>query len=63
MRIAALFDKLLAGPARLWKRIYRFLEHRAERHIETWLATLQYKRRYTNPDLIKRYRQRPSAER
>jgi hypothetical protein len=56
-------DKLLKTlrvvPGRLWSRLYRFLMRRAERHIEKWLSTLQYKRRYTNPDLIKRYRQRP----
>jgi hypothetical protein len=50
----------LLGPAmRLWQRFYRFLEDRAERHVAAWLASLQYKRRYTNPDLVKRYRQRP----
>jgi hypothetical protein len=63
MRISALIDHLIGAPARVWKRIYRFLEDRAERHIETWLSALQYKRRYTNPDLIKRYRGRPSTER
>jgi hypothetical protein len=59
MRISTAIDSLLAAPARVWKRIYRFLEDRAERHIAAWLSALQYKRRYTNPDLIKKYRQRP----
>jgi hypothetical protein len=59
MRISGAFDTMLSAPARVWKRFYRFLEDRAERHIAAWLSALQYKRRYTNPDLIKRYRQRP----
>jgi hypothetical protein len=63
MRISLLIDRLIGAPARVWKWIYDFLEDRAQRHIETWLSALQYKRRYTNPDLIKRYRQRPPTER
>lgn len=49
---------LLARPLRGWERVRGFLESCAERHIAAWLSSLQYKRRYTNPDLIKKYRQR-----
>jgi hypothetical protein len=59
MRTARTIDAVLSAPARVWKRFHRLLEDRAERHIAAWLSALQYKRRYTNPDLIKRYRQRP----
>ena len=59
MRAPPAFDRLLGAPVRLWKWFYGLLQARAERHIEAWLSALQYKRRYTNPDLIKRYRQRP----
>ena len=59
MRISTTIDSLLGAAARVWKRVYGFLQDRAERHIAAWLSALQYKRRYTNPDLIKRYRRRP----
>lgn len=47
---------ILAYPARLWTRLTRYLNARADRHVAAWSSSLQYKRRYTNPDVAKRYR-------
>jgi len=48
---------VLSYPALLWARIYQFLNEHADRKVDAWGASLQYKRRYTNPDVAKRYRQ------
>ena len=48
---------LLSYPARLWARVYQFLNEQAEKEVNAWGSSLQYKRRYTNPDTAKRYRQ------
>jgi hypothetical protein len=45
--------------AQLWERLNKFLYARAEREVAAWGSSLQYKRRYTNPDAAKRYRQAP----
>ena len=50
-------NAFLSYPARLWARLYRFLDEQAQREVNAWGASLQYKRRYTNPDTAKRYRQ------
>lgn len=47
---------LLSYPVRLWKRLFRFLNAQAEKEVAAWSSSLQYKRRYTNPDTAKRYR-------
>jgi hypothetical protein len=44
-------------PVRLWARVSQFLTEQAEREVNNWGAAMQYKRRYTNPDTAKRYRQ------
>jgi hypothetical protein len=44
---------------RLWTRFNDFLTARAERQVDAWGASLQYKRRYTNPEVAKAYRQVP----
>ena len=51
-------ESLLGCPRGVWERFHGFLENCAERHIVAWLWALQYKRRYTNPDLIEKYRQK-----
>ena len=52
----------LVSPAvQLWQRFYKFLNKRAERETAAWGSSLQYKRRYTNPDDAKRFR-RPIEE-
>ena len=48
---------LLGYPARLWARVYAYLNERAAHEVDLWGSSLQYKRRYTNPDTAKRYRQ------
>ena len=50
----------IVGPlARVWERMNQFLMVRAEREVAAWGSSLQYKRRYTNPDDAKRARQIP----
>ena len=41
---------------RLWTRFWSHLNDRAEQEVAAWGSTLQYKRRYTNPDDAKRFR-------
>jgi hypothetical protein len=43
----------------LWKRVHGFLLECADRHVATWAASLQMRRRYTHPDEAKRYRRKP----
>ena len=42
---------------RLWVRFNDFLTTQADRRVDAWGASLQYKRNYTNPDAAKRARQ------
>jgi hypothetical protein len=42
---------------RLWGRFNDFLTAQADRRVDAWGASLQYKRSYTNPDAAKRARQ------
>lgn len=47
----------LARPlTQAWERLMRFLTEHNERQIAAWGSSLQYKRRYTNPDEAKRAR-------
>lgn len=50
---------LASFPVRLWARLREYLHERNERQVAAWGSALQYKRRYTNPDTAKRYRQNP----
>ena len=50
-------SSILNLPVRLWARVYQFLTAQAEREVNAWGSSLQYKRRYTNPDVAKRSRQ------
>ena len=50
---------ILSYPARWWARVYRFLTDRNEKAVDDWGASLQYKRRYTNPEDAKRNRRAP----
>jgi len=50
-------QNLAASAQRLWLRFNEFLNVRNERAVAAWGSSLQYKRRYTNPDTAKRYRQ------
>ena len=42
---------------RLWTRFNDFLTARADRHVDAWGASLQYKRQNTNPEAAKASRQ------
>ena len=50
-------NALLSYPTLLWARFTRFIQARADQEVANWGSSLQYKRRYTNPDTAKRYRQ------
>ena len=52
---------LMARVSSLWARFWDHLNVLAQRETAAWGSTLQYKRRYTNPDDAKRYR-RPIEE-
>lgn len=39
-----------------WTRLNRYVSQQNERQMDLWGASLQYKRRYTNPDDAKRAR-------
>jgi hypothetical protein len=48
---------LLDSATRLWMRMFDVLTAHNERAVAAWGSSLQYKRRYTNPDDAKRARQ------
>jgi hypothetical protein len=48
---------LLDFASRLWTRLNAFLNLHNDRAVAAWGSSLQYKRRYTNPDDAKRARQ------
>lgn len=50
-------EKVLSPVARLWERFNEFLHARAQQEVNAWGSSLQYKRRYTNPDSAKAARQ------
>jgi hypothetical protein len=35
---------------RLWSQFWTYVEARNQGHVNAWGSTLQYKRRYTNPE-------------
>ena len=41
------------------KRVFGFLETRNQDAVNAWGSSLQYKRRYTNPEDAKLYRRMP----
>jgi hypothetical protein len=43
----------------VWKRFIDLLDARAQREVNAWGASLEYRRAYTNPDIAKRYRNKP----
>ncbi len=49
-------SSLIGVATRAWTRLYRYLTERNEQAVDAWGASLQYKRRYTNPDDAKRAR-------
>ena len=49
-------SSIIGVAVRTWSRVYRYLTDRNEHAVDLWGASLQYKRRYTNPDDAKRAR-------
>jgi hypothetical protein len=41
---------VIALATRAWARMFEFITARNERAVAAWGSSLQYKRRYTNPD-------------
>ena len=50
-------QSLVSAANRVWMRFNEFLSVHNTRQVEAWGSSLQYKRRYTNPDAAKRARQ------
>ena len=50
---------LVRSAARVWERFNKLVSERAEREVAAWGSSLQYKRRYTNPDAAKAHRHVP----
>ena len=53
------FGAIKQATVAFWKRVHGFLLECADRHVATWAASLQMRRRYTHPDEAKRYRRNP----
>lgn len=53
-----LVTTLFARVRALWARIDKKLQAANDRQVALWGSSLQYKRRYTNPDTAKQYRGR-----
>ena len=43
----------------VWNRFIAFIDALNQREVNAWGASLQYKRRYTNPDMAKLSRRMP----
>ena len=50
---------VIARVENVWNRFISLLDALAQREVNAWGASLQYKRRYTNPDTAKLYRRAP----
>jgi hypothetical protein len=51
--LAVVLDSALS----VWVRLNRYLNEQNNLQVAAWGSSLQYKRRYTNPDAAKRARQ------
>ena len=49
-------SSMIGVAVRAWERMFRFLTERNQQAVAAWGSSLQYKRRYTNPDDAKRAR-------
>ena len=47
---------IIGVAVRAWSRVVRYITDRNEQAVAAWGSSLQYKRRYTNPDDAKRAR-------
>ena len=48
-----LMKHIPAPVVRLWQSFIDILDARAAREVNAWGASMEYKRRYTNPDAAK----------
>ena len=60
--MTAAINTMLEIIKNAWTRFMQSLEMRNQQQVAAWGASLQYKRRYTNPDDAKAYR-RPLEDR
>ena len=49
-------SSIIGIAVRAWDRVVRFVTERNDQAVAAWGLSLQYKRRYTNPDDAKRSR-------
>lgn len=59
MKTREWMDCVTGCAAALRMRVERFIDQRAEKAKSAWGASMEYKRRYTNPDEAKRARTPP----
>jgi hypothetical protein len=52
-------SSLVSVAVRVWMRFFKQLTERNDRALAAWGSSLQYKRRYTNPDDAKLSRRQP----
>lgn len=43
-------SSIIGLAVRAWERVSRYITDRNEQAVAAWGSSLQYKRRYTNPD-------------
>ena len=43
-------SSIIGVAVRTWGRVFRYITARNDRAVAAWGSSLQYKRRYTNPD-------------
>ena len=55
--MSKVFSAVTNSASGAWMRFYRFLNEHNNFQVAAWGSSLQYKRRYTNPDEAKRARQ------
>jgi hypothetical protein len=49
-------SSIIGVAVRVWSRAWRYVTERNEHAVDLWGASLQYKKRYTNPEDAKRAR-------
>ena len=54
--MTAALNTMIEAMKNLWTRLMQHLETRNRQHVAAWGSSLQYKRRYTNPEDAKAFR-------
>jgi hypothetical protein len=57
------FAAIRSYSAQLWSRLRHLLDQRAEKDKQAWGSSMEYRRRYTNPDEAMRARKDPQTPR